>query len=224
MRELWHRGPHSQRPPYAGPLAVHKTRVFRTTLEPDVAPLHRPRPADVTRHPAAEDGSWSLNFEPPVDRKRTSRVSNVTHLPHHPTTPTVRPATPAQNHACAPEGGNAGPCCRLAPLGTLAATITPPVAQGTSRESPLAIFTNQGCVGGRHVRECAYFAFFLDLLETPVPGPWVSKAPSFPGHCFNFIPRLAVRRISNTHDQPRGVLQLLLFMSKSQAHVSCSVP
>ena len=48
VRGLWHRRPHSRRPPYAGPLSNHKTCVFRTTMEPDVASLSRPWPADVT--------------------------------------------------------------------------------------------------------------------------------------------------------------------------------
>ena len=48
VRGLWHRRPHSRRPPYAGPLSNHKTRVIRTTTEPDVASISRPWPADVT--------------------------------------------------------------------------------------------------------------------------------------------------------------------------------
>ena len=48
VRGLGHRWPHSRSPPYADPLSRHKTRVFRTTTEPDVASLSRPWPADVT--------------------------------------------------------------------------------------------------------------------------------------------------------------------------------
>ena len=170
MRGLGDRGPHSQRPPYAGPLSKHKTRVMWTTTERDVVPVSCPQPVDVTTRPSAEDGSWSLNFEKRTSRKRTSRASNVTHLPHHPTTPTVRPASPAQNHACAPEGGNAGPSCRLVPLGTLGVASRVPVARGTSGESPVALCINRWCRRSHHVRHGADFASCCDLLGAPVFG------------------------------------------------------
>ena len=109
-----------------------------------------------------------MNFESCCVRKRTSPVGIEDHLPHHPTTPTVRPATPAQNHACAPEGGNAGPSCRLVPLGTLGVASRVPVARGTSGESPVALCINRWCRRSHHVRQGAYFASCCDLLETPV--------------------------------------------------------
>ncbi len=116
-----------------------------------------------------------MNFEKRTSRKRTSRGSNVTHLPHHPTTPTVRPATPAQNHACAPEGGNAGPSCRLVPLGTLGVASRVPVARGTSGESPVALCINRWCRRSHHVRQGAYFASCCDLLKTPVLNPGMQR-------------------------------------------------
>ena len=162
----------------------HKTRVIWTTLEPDVVPVSCPQPVDVTTRPSAEDGSWRLNFEKRTSRKRTSRASKVTHLPHHPTTPTVRPASPAQNHACAPEGGNAGPSCRLVPLGTLGVASRVPVARGTSGESPVALCINRWCRRSHHVRHGAYFASCCDLLGAPVPGQrWFAAMLGLLGRC-----------------------------------------
>ena len=155
-----------------GPLMLVRFRVTRRALSGLPRNLMSPRSTApgpyVTTRPSAEDGSWSLNFEKPAARKRTSRASKVTHLPHHPTTPTVRPATPAQNHACAPEGGNAGPSCRLVPLGTLGVASRVPVARGTSGESPVALCINRWCRRSHHVRQGAYFASCCDLLQAPV--------------------------------------------------------
>ena len=116
VRDLRHRRPHSRRPPYAGPLSTHMARVFLHATEADNAPISRLRPSDLPVGPAAEDGSWSLNFELCCVRKRTSRVSNVTHLPHHPTTPASFRATPAQTPRVAPLPKNSR---RWAPLGAV---------------------------------------------------------------------------------------------------------
>ena len=164
VRDLGHRRPHSRRPPYAGPLSTHKTRVFLHATEAGVASISRPWVADVTRRPAAEDGSWSLNFEPCCVRKRTSRVSNVTHLPHHPTTPFSFRASPAQTHACAPEKKIGGLSRRWAPLGTVGRPgrrLARSLVLGDTRGVPCGFIDQQGGRGGPPRAPKRLFRFVL---------------------------------------------------------------